>query len=400
MHHASDRTGAVPQRTRQRDERGVAMLAVVAALVALIAAASLAIDVGMVLAARTQLQNAADAAALAAATGLIDPNAPQVTLSEAESAGVSQAAQNFAVSAPSVNLDLADFRFGRWDTDVRALDTSVDLTDPEQVTGVEVTARLDGAANGPVPALMARVLGRDQFAVTSSATAYLGYAGRVGPGQIDLPIAIDCCKLKGPECNDDYCDTITQSPPNPCPLEVPQLGDGMVSCLEFHNTGEQNACWTVFDGDHPPVNTPGLIDIIENGNGEAVSIEDPIYLDNGDKTPVIAEISDRFHGDGAYFGEPDGVDRYEPFTGTEDSWVVGLPVVECQTEAHCATGSPMQIVGYVCFEIREVLVTPEKIIKGRFLCPNDPLMAECDIGPSRTGGNDFGVRAQIPVLVR
>jgi len=34
------------------------------------------------------------------------------------------------------------------------------------------------------------------------------------------------------------------------------------------------------------------------------------------------------------------------------------------------------------------------------LCPSDPLFAECDLGPSTTGGDDYGIRAQIPVLVR
>jgi hypothetical protein len=58
------------------------------------------------------------------------------------------------------------------------------------------------------------------------------------------------------------------------------------------------------------------------------------------------------------------------------------------------------MVGFVCFEIRGVLVTPEKIIKGRFLCPSDPLFAECPIGPAGSGGEDFGIRTDFPVLVR
>jgi len=71
-----------------------------------------------------------------------------------------------------------------------------------------------------------------------------------------------------------------------------------------------------------------------------------------------------------------------------------------EEERHCAGGSPADVVGFVCFEVREVTVTPAKIIRGRFLCPSDPLFAECDLGPARTGGDDYGLRAQIPVLVR
>jgi Flp pilus assembly protein TadG len=376
------------------------MITVLVALGALLAAGALAIDVGLVWSARTQLQNAADAAALAAAANMIDPATPAVTLSAAQAAGIDQAGLNAAVAAPSVQVASTDLSFGRWDTATRTLDTSVDLSDPAQVTGVEVMARLDGTANDSVPAFMARVLGRDSFAMTSRATAYLGYAGRAGPGSVDLPIVIDCCKLRGADCGQDYCETIVTDPPNPCPLDAPQAGDGLVTCLDFDPTAEQNACWTVFDGEQPSVNSADLREIVENGTSTAVGVEGAIYIDNGDKTPVISDINDRFHGDGAFSGNPAGVDRYPPLDGVEDSWVVGFPVVECQSESHCATGTPANIVGFVCFEIREVDVVPEKIIRGRFLCPSDPLFSECDLGRSRTGGDDFGVRAQIPVLVR
>ncbi|HZO09195.1 MAG TPA: hypothetical protein VFC77_07445 [Myxococcota bacterium] len=173
-----------------------------------------------------------------------------------------------------------------------------------------------------------------------------------------------------------------------------------MSCLEFHNTAEQNACWTVFDGEHHSVNSNDLREIVENDAQVSMGVDDSIFLDNGDKTPVIADIHDRFQGTGAFSGSADGVDRYAPFDGREDSWVVGFPVVECQSATHCASGSPADIVGFVCFEIREVDVVPHKVIRGRFLCPSDPLFAECDLGPTRTGGSDFGLRAQIPVLAR
>jgi hypothetical protein len=51
-------------------------------------------------------------------------------------------------------------------------------------------------------------------------------------------------------------------------------------------------------------------------------------------------------------------------------------------------------------ELREIERPPLNIIRARFLCPDDPLFEECDIGRSVTGGLDFGVRADIPVLVR
>jgi Flp pilus assembly protein TadG len=384
-----------------RSRRGVAMVAVLVALVALIGAGALAIDVGLVWAARTQLQNATDAAALAGGANLIDKTGPSVTLGAAEGAVLSQAGLNPSVAAPGgVVVDTTDITYGHWDLATRTFDPSVDLTDPDAVNAVDVVTRSDGVANSPVPAFMARVLGRDQFSVTAQATSYLGFAGRLGPGKLDLPIAIDCCKLRGPDCQQDYCQTISNTV-NPCPLEEPQAeGANTVTCLEFHNTAEQNACWTQFDGDHPSVNTPDVLDLIETGYQEEVDSLFPIFVDNGVKTPLIEEIDQRMQGTGDYVGKAAGTDRYAPYTGKKDSWLVGLPVISCQTEDHCAGGTVADMVGFVCFEIREVLVTPEKIIKGRFLCPDDPLFDECPIGPTGSGGEDFGIRADFPVLVR
>jgi Flp pilus assembly protein TadG len=385
---------------RRRSLRGTSLLTVLFALVALIAAASLSIDVGVVLLARTQAQNASDAAALAAAATMIDPTGPSVTIPAAETSATSIAGSNWAVANASVAIDPADITFGDWDLATRTFDASVDQSDPYQVTAVDVVARLDGVTNGPVPAFMSKVLGRQDFDVSSRSTAYLGFAGNFGPGEIDLPVAIDCCKLRGSDCQQDYCATVA-SPPNPCPLDDPQAtGPNTVSCLEFHNTAEQNACWTQFDGDNSSINTSDLRTIVEDGSAVEIAVPWPAYVDNGDKTPVIGEIKDRFMGEGGYVGDGEGIDFYADSGGsTPDSWVVRLPVINCQTADHCAGGNPATIIGAVCFEIREIVVTPDKIIRGTFMCPGHPRWSDCEISGTGGGGN-FGIIADIPVLVR
>ena len=239
------------------------------------------------------------------------------------------------------------------------------------------------------------------FSVGASAVAYLGYAGGIAPGEVDLPIAIDCCKLKGPNCEQDYCQTVSSSPPNPCPLDEPQA-DGItsVSCLEFHNTDDQNACWTALDTGSPTVSARDLRNLVSDGNPTQISSSDAIYVDNGDKASVVMELNDKFYGESSYSGQGSGTDRYEPYDGRADSWVASLPVVACQDDANCATGSAAQLVGFVCFEIREIETAPLNLIRGRFLCESDPLFDECDLGRSTTGGLDFGIRADVPVLVR
>ncbi len=389
----------------ERDERGVSMVVVAVALTALLGASALAIDVGAVWVARTQLQNGADAAALAAAANLIDVTGPSVTLGEAETMALDVGSSNGAISALSLDVLTSDVAFGDWDLDTSTFDTGVDLTDPEQVTAVQVTTRLDDNANGPLPAFMSKILGRQDFDVVADATAYLGWAGGVPEDTLVFPIAIDCCKLAGSDCKQDYCATVA-TPPNACSLSLSPGGQqdhdvpNGVSCLEFASTTEQNACWTQFSH-HPSLNTNDMTQIIEDGVEFKVKAGEEYFVDNGTKTPIIDDINDRFLGEGYWSGgRGDGVDRYAPFDGVADSWVVTLPVIECQTGIHCAQGTETEVVGFVCFEIREVEVNPGKVIRGRFLCPTDPLFdAECDI-TSDSGGLDFGYRADIPVLVQ
>ena len=117
-------------RPKASRRSGTATITVVVALGALIAAGSLAIDVGMLWTARTQLQGVADGAALAAALNMIDKDTPAVTIPAAEDAAVDNATQNFAGASSSVTVDIAEMSFGDWDLDARTLDTSVDLSQP------------------------------------------------------------------------------------------------------------------------------------------------------------------------------------------------------------------------------------------------------------------------------
>ena len=387
----------------ERDDRGVTMVMVAVALTALLGASALAIDVGAIWVARTQLQNGADAAALGAASNLIDltvPSAPVVTLGAAEAVAQAVGSDNSAISALSLDVPTSDIVFGRWDLDTHTFDTGVDLTDPEQVTAVQVMTRLDDQANGPLPAFMARILGREHFDVVADATAYIGWAGCAPEGQLVFPVAIDCCKIAGSDCQQDYCATI-QNPPNPCSLVIPQSGDGQVSCLQFHASGQQNACWTEF-GHASSVSSAGMKSIIDAGTLFKVFSGEDYYVDSGVKTSVLDAIQDRFMGNAEYSGNPAGVDRYPPVhtPPVSDSWVVMLPVIECQTGIGCSGGSETEVVGFACFEVREVAGAPQKVIRGRFLCPSDPLFEECDTGNQCSGGGNYGIRADIPVLVQ
>jgi Flp pilus assembly protein TadG len=391
--------------TKRRDnsnsehhERGAVLLLVVIAMLALIGVAALATDVGRVWTVRTQLQRTVDASALAAAANLVDPTNTTVTLGAARNNAVTYGTLNEADNVP-ISIDPnADLSFGDWDLATGTFDTSVDLTVPEEVTAVRVEARMDGAQNPAVATVLARVLGRTEFQVGANATGYLGWAGVFAPGSADLPIAIDCCAITGNPACDDFCGYIQQNPyPNPT-----TLADGVTpaSRLEFESTPEQNSCWTDF-GQDPNINTPALEGIIEDGNSTSFGVQDPgIQLDNGDKTPVIRLIRDKMQGIGEFTGNPAGQDRYDPPAGI-DSWTVWFPVIACQADDHCAGNTVVPVIGAVCFEIREINVTPDKELLGQFFCPDQRPDLDCGpAGGSGSGGTNFGIRATRPVLVQ
>ncbi|MGH7287163.1 MAG: hypothetical protein ACREI8_03995 [Myxococcota bacterium] len=89
----------------------------------------------------------------------------------------------------------------------------------------------------------------------------------------------------------------------------------------------------------------------------------------------------RRHPTRSYSGNPPGTDL--DGDGDSDSWLVPLPIMECQNPGpHCASGTPQKIVGVACFDIQEVLGAPDKEIRGSFVCPGDPRFSAsaCGVG--------------------
>lgn len=373
-------------------EQGTAIVLVVISLGALVAIAAWASETSRMWQAKSQLQTVADSAALAGVGSLLINNFQTADPIAAQDEAASYAPLYDILGTP-LAIPASDIETGSWDLDTRAFTSMPGSTDAAQVRAVRVRARRDATSNGGIPTILGAAIGVASVNVNAEAVAYWGYAGSGGPGVADLPIVIDCCAVSGNSpgsaCTQNYCETITNGIPNACPLDA----GGTASCLEFHSQPDQNACWTVFDGGSPSINTPDLLNNVSDGN--TVEIDGPIYLDNGDKVPVISEIKDRFEGTGNY-DPAEGTDTNGD--GTVDSWVVTLPVVECQQPGDgCGSGNSANVVGFICFDIHEVESTPGKIIRGTFLCSTDP---RCDTDGLGPGGTIPGaISAQYPVLV-
>ena len=181
-----------------RNQRGMSMLFVSLGMLGFIGASTLAIDVGMLMTARTQAQTSADSGALAGATALVyndftnrSPNGPAVT------SAVNTALTNQVIAQP-VSVKPGDVEF---------------LNDP--VTGqanmVKVTVYRTVARDNPVPTLMGRLIGINQADVQATATAQAGWANTQS---CVLPFTIPD-KWIEEQCGPEPC------PFNPGPTAIP-----------------------------------------------------------------------------------------------------------------------------------------------------------------------------------
>src|SRR5262249_48881397 len=94
-----------------RDERGISLVFVGAGFMASMPAATLAIDVGMLMTARNQAQNAADAGALAGAVSLaFNSYTNRTSTGPAVQAAISAATANPVIGA-SVSINPTDVTF-------------------------------------------------------------------------------------------------------------------------------------------------------------------------------------------------------------------------------------------------------------------------------------------------
>jgi len=381
------------RQSSRKHEQGTVLVFVTIGLAAFVGIAAWATETGRVWQAKNQLQAVADSSSLAGVGNLLKDDFTTVDEAGARSEALAYGPRHKALGT-AIDIAAADVEVGSWDFATETFTPMPGSTDPDLVRAVRVRARRDADNNGVIPATFGRAIGYDEFSVAAESVAYWGQAGGAGPGTVDLPIALDCCSISGSDpssaCMQNYCDTIHNTTPNPCPLAN---GD-IVTCLQFFATPEQNACWTSFDGDSPSINTRDLTDIVADGN--PYDISGPIYVDNGTKTPLVSDIHDRFYGEGNFSGNGAGTDTDSD--GTVDSWIVKLPVVECQNPGdQCGGGDPQTVVGFVCFDVQEVVVTPEKIIKGSFVCSSDPRCDNSGLTPG--GGLSGGISAAYPVIV-
>ncbi len=144
-------------RHLRRDERGMSLVFVGFGFLGLFAATTLAIDVGMLMTARSQAQNSADAGALAGATALYFNSFTNRTATGPAVESAINAAQGNNVIGAAPSVVPADVTFPN---------------DPAgQPTEVQVVVQRSSARGNPVPTIIARLFGRSTVDIAATATA-------------------------------------------------------------------------------------------------------------------------------------------------------------------------------------------------------------------------------------
>jgi Flp pilus assembly protein TadG len=188
-------------RLRGDSDGAVAILAALI-LLALLGAASLAIDMGQLYVVRNDLQNTADAAALAAAGSLITTQDGVVVrdATAAQQAALTVAQRQsqlagFAHVDPGARNDLT-ITFGEWnlkagDPETAWAEIGSTCGSNSNANAIRITlCRGIGTVYGPVSNLFASIFGADTSNLAATATAYLGFTNEVQTGTVQVPLAL------------------------------------------------------------------------------------------------------------------------------------------------------------------------------------------------------------------
>ena len=187
------------------DERGTVAVTTAVLLISLLCFGALAVDISSVFMVRNELQNAADAGALAAGRRLyiasgdaVNPGANAVGVAAAQA----NSAQNIQVEVtgdPGANSGDVQRGHWKWADHSFAPHSSLLATTLNEVTNAELDADASfinavrvkvRRETTPAHSFFAQVMGFADFPMAAEAIAYIGFAGTFLPGEAAEPIAI------------------------------------------------------------------------------------------------------------------------------------------------------------------------------------------------------------------
>lgn len=352
-----------------KNDRGVTAVMVAVSLVMLLGFAALTVDVGQALVARNELQDVADAAALAGArrlgvmyAGSPDGSIPPMSAtdqqnfvltsrSDIDNAVITVASSNSARGV-AISIPTSEIEIGDWDPVAKTF--TVTNATPN---AVRVTARRDASQNGPVTTFLAGLLGINSVGVTAFATAALTGTSTTNPGDLETPFGISSFRFTTTYCSQP---------------------------VRFYPTNDPIACagWHTFT-DNPP-NANRLRNIIDG-----LIPTPPTYVTPGTQ----AGVTDlNFTGGSVASALPNLKALYDAKKDANGNWDALVPVYQSSDCSNPNTSLP--IVGYASMRITNVLAPPDgQLVEGIIQCN----MVD---GGRGGGGPGFGTLGAIPGLVQ
>jgi len=431
-----------PYFKRITNQTGAIAILVGLLMVVFVGLAALAVDIGHLYLVRNELQNASDAGALAGARVLYNEDGTEINEganATAYDAAVANMSEKTSVDVHWSGGNSGDIERGHWCFGTRTF-TANDSTDPVDlwnVTPEELDTNLDfinavrvraRRQDTPATSFFGRIFGYNHFILSAESVAYIGFAGTLTPAEADQPIAI---------CQQSILDD-----------------EGRFNCVtgRMLNSGNDpsshnTAAWTNFTQPCETANSNQMRSLIcREGNPEPITLGNPMGTTNGVQDVTLRNLRDCWLNgltdiDGDNIPETpvdsdgDGI--------PDQPWKITLPVIDCGEDM--SIGNCMTVVGAV--EINVLWITESgtgqvrldqpgnfPIRMGSWTCTQPTNGATCwneftayfglqdwggnPVGPpqhksmyfhpdctphipaGRTGGENFGILAKIPVLVK
>jgi Flp pilus assembly protein TadG len=405
-----------------KNQAGATAVIIAIVLPVLIGFTALAVDVGYMYATKNELQNVADAAALAATRKLgtiyqgMTYDAQQTYIcgyndiadikGVAEDVALKNKAGKKPISIYNVDNEINEVEIGVWDP---SNTTSPFTATNNQPNAVRVTARRDGAANDPITTFFAKIW-IDTVDVSADATAALTGPAKVDEGELKVPFSLSENNFL-PDCED--IPEITFSPTaDSCagwhnffdPANANTMPDKMLGLIQGDvqeyvglvsgpDWLDQN--FDIPDNKTPdPEITPG-VGIGDEFNHQAGNIAS-LFLggrlgntENDINLPeeIVGNIKDPapFPALFDYFRRRDGDD--------DDSiWTATVPVYEDDDDCENPTGA-REIIGFATIEIIMPNPPPDSSVSVYVYC-------DLNFVDGRGGGGGFSnLNGTIPNLV-
>jgi Flp pilus assembly protein TadG len=349
-----------------KNQRGaVAVIVAILVFFVLIGIIALAVDIGSVAATKNELQNIADAAALAGAGKLGDQYVNGGTIDDvaiknvAADAGIKNKA-----GGENITILRDEIRIGTWDQD-RDPPFDPNTTNPFVPDGdenaVEVTTRRDSAANGPITTFFAKIFGITTADVRADATAALTGLSKVDEDGLPIPVGISKYWFDPSHWEEEgkgYCD----------------------QNIKFHPTGNLEGCagWHTYDS--WPSNAHKLsnrLDGLRDGtftSPETIAGQSEFAFIGGTVASAFDEMKALYE------------EKKDPVTGEWKTTVVVYDRDDCSNP-----NQRILIVGFATTIITEVYGPPGLTIEADVQCDS--------VTWGRGGGGDYGTMGSIPGLV-